>query len=400
MKKISARLYFSVLGRGMYQVAQWVVNLFWNKKNGIIAKFMWAILGTSAAVVMALLAIAFIVSLCDTYYGKYYKEAHCYDPDCIHSEFLGKNIYYHNIDDGRGYVFNSKTEEKILRHVTWISKPKDNDSLICFCDGKKRGYFSKNSGKVVIPAKYNHAWVFSDGLASVDDNGTINFIDGTGQVVIDNVAPYVPKMDGLFFYGGYCVVDDNCGEITNLIDKNGKIVLPQEYSSIQSVPDCGLWIVRKGKLQGVYDKDFRVLIPLSDCSVWVQEGTIRQTLPNHTVRNYSLSGELMSDFYVAHVRMLEYAKDEILYRRVQAEEFDDNDKLVNIPQYETYHPTATARLRAYVAGDLYEGLMTADGHVVTMPLYKDIEAIGPDLYLCETTNDDRLILNGKGEIVK
>jgi hypothetical protein len=108
----------------------------------------------------------------------------------------------------------------------------------------------------------------------------------------------------------------------------------------------------------------------------------------------------MSDFYVAHVRMLEYAKDEILYRRVQAEEFDDNDELVNIPQYETYHPTATARLRAYVAGDLYEGLMTADGHVVTMPLYKDIEAIGPDLYLCETTNDDRLILNGKGEIVK
>ena len=400
MKKISARLYFSVLGRGMYQVAQRVVNLFWNKKNGIIAKFMWAILGTSAAVVMALLAIAFIVSLCDTYYDKHYKEAHCYDPDCIHSEFLGKNIYYHNIDDGRGYVFNSKTEEKILRHVTWISKPKDNDSLICFCDGKKRGYFSKNSGKVVIPAKYNHAWVFSDGLASVDDNGTINFIDGTGQVVIDNVAPYVPKMDGLFFYGGYCVVDDNCGEITNLIDKNGKIVLPQEYSSIQSVPDCGLWIVRKDELQGVYDKDFRVLIPLSDCSVWVQEGTIRQTLPNHTVRNYSLSGELMSDFYVAHVRMLEYAKDEILYRRVQAEEFDDNDELVNIPQYETYHPTATARLRAYVAGDLYEGLMTADGHVVTMPLYKDIEAIGPDLYLCETTNDDRLILNGKGEIVK
>lgn len=400
MKKVSAKMYFSVLWRGLCQVAQWVVNLFWNKKNGVIAKFVWTVLATSAAVVMTILAVVFIVSICDTYYDKHYKEAHCYDPDCIHSEFLGKNIYYHNLDDGRGYVFNSKTEEKILRHITWISRPMDNDSLICFCDGKKRGYFSKNTGEVVIPAKYNHAWVFSDGLACVDDNGTINFIDGTGQVVIDNVAPYVPKMDGLFFYGGYCVVDDNCGEITNLIDKSGKNVLPQEYTSIQGVPDCGLWIVKKGEMQGVYDRDFRVLIPLSDCSVWVQEGTIKQTLPNHTIKNYTLSGELINDFYIATIRKLEYEMDDVLYRRVQVEDIDDSGELTEMPQYEAYHPTATARLRAYVAGDLYEGLMTAEGRVVTMPLYKDIEAIGPDLYLCETTNDDRLILNGKGEIVK
>ena len=52
MKKVSARLFFSVLGRGLYQVAQWVVNLCWNKKNGVIAKFVWTVLATSAAVVM------------------------------------------------------------------------------------------------------------------------------------------------------------------------------------------------------------------------------------------------------------------------------------------------------------------------------------------------------------
>ena len=43
--------------------------------------------------------------------------------------------------------------------------------------------------------------------------------------------------------------------------------------------------------------------------------------------------------------------------------------------------------------------MTADGHVVTMPLYESIEAIGPDLYLGTTTNDDNVIVNGKGEKV-
>ena len=44
--------------------------------------------------------------------------------------------------------------------------------------------------------------------------------------------------------------------------------------------------------------------------------------------------------------------------------------------------------------------MTADGHVVTRPLYSDIDAIDYDLYLCETTNYDKVIVNGKGEVVK
>ena len=82
---------------------------------------------------------------------------------------------------------------------------------------------------------------------------------------------------------------------------------------------------------------------------------------------------------------------------VTNDEFENDD---NIPYMEAYHPKATARLRAYVAGDLYEGLMTADGHALTKPLYQDIEAIGPDLYMCKTTNCDWVILNGKGEIVK
>ena len=112
---------------------------------------------------------------------------------------------------------------------------------------------------------------------------------------------------------------------------------------------------------------------------------------------YDLQGGLINDFYIANVRSLEYEKDEILYRRSTNDEFENDD---NIPYMEAYHPKATARLRAYVAGDLYEGLMMADGHAVTKPLYQDIEAIGPDLYMCKTTNCDWVMLNGKGEIVK
>ena len=78
---------------------------------------------------------------------------------------------------------------------------------------------------------------------------------------------------------------------------------------------------------------------------------------------------------------------------------DDDDDIVE-DQEDCYHPKATARLRAYVVGDGYEGFMTADGHKVTMPLYKDIEALEQDLYLCTSTNYDKVIVNGKGEVVR
>ena len=76
------------------------------------------------------------------------------------------------------------------------------------------------------------------------------------------------------------------------------------------------------------------------------------------------------------------------------------DESVPSTDIESYHPKATARMRAYVAGDDFEGLVSPDGHIVTMPLYKSIVAIGYDLYLCSSINCDKVIVNGKGEIVK
>ena len=63
-----------------------------------------------------------------------------------------------------------------------------------------------------------------------------------------------------------------------------------------------------------------------------------------------------------------------------------------VPVTQSYHPKAVARLRAHMAGDGYERLMTADGHKVTMPLYWEIEALGHELYLCSSKNGDKLIV--------
>lgn len=43
--------------------------------------------------------------------------------------------------------------------------------------------------------------------------------------------------------------------------------------------------------------------------------------------------------------------------------------------------------------------MTADGHMVTLPEYDCIEAVGPDTYICTISNDDKVVLNGEGKKV-
>ena len=272
--------------------------------------------------------------------------------------------------------------------MAWIAKPTGKDSLICFSDGKKRGYFSKNTGRVVIEPKYDHAWIFSDGIASVEEGGYIKFIDATGKVVIDKKMSYIPDMEGYVFHGGYCVVDTDDGEQCGLMDMTGKIVLPLEYSSINPTNDFELWRVRKGKEMALFDKELKTVIPLMECFIYIGEGTIDVTMSDHTMRKYDMKGKLINDFYISDVRTLEYEKDEILYR---TRTHDDDGSEYAVPFVESYHPKATARLRAYVAGE---------GYVVMMPLYKDIEALDHDLYLCTSTNYDKVIVNGKGEIVK
>ena len=399
MEKISAKEFFTVMWRGVCQVFGWVAGLFGYKRDGKFGKCVWRLFAVSVAVIVAIVAVALVASVGGDIYQKCYGKYHCYDSDCYYSEYISQNVYFHNTFDGKGYVFNSQTGRKTVKGVEWIVEPQDDDSLVCFSNGKKRGYFSKKTGELVIEPTYTHAWMFSEGLAGVEENGFIKFIDATGKVVIDNGLVYEEDYDYVF-HGGYCKLTPDGGEHYGLMDKTGKVALPAIYDQVCLCEDEDLWTVEKEGEEGVFDMDMKPVVPLMECSIYIAEGTIDVTMPDHTMRKYDLEGQLINDFYIASVRMMEYEKEEILYRRDSSETDGDDGDVYCDESEETFHPKSTARLRAYVAGDGYEGLMSADGHVVTMPLYKNIEAIGFDLYLCEVSNSDKVIVNGKGEIVR
>lgn len=404
MKKVSAKMFFTVLWRGVRQAVGWFFGLFGYKRDGKFAKCVWGVFATSAAFLMAMLAIISAIAIINEMKHRY---SECDDLDCCENTFVSRDIYYHDHGDGKGYIFNTLTGERTIKHIAWIAQPMDNDSLVCFSDGKKRGYFNKYTGKIVVPAKYEHAWVFSDGLASVDEDGIIKFIDTTGKVVIEPDLRYNPWMDGYVFHDGYCVVDSKDGNFHGLMDKTGMMVLPAEYNNIQVYNDS-LICVEKGKEMGVLNKNLKPILPLRECVITCCEESIDVMMPNNTMQKYDLAGNLINDFCIYSVRIMEYETDAVVYvKPVEPtlscldEEEDSNWSAGDYSEPPSfYHPKATARLRAYSAGYSREGLMTADGHIVTMPSYTNIEAIGPDLYLCTTDNTTSVVLNGKGQEVR
>jgi hypothetical protein len=169
------------------------------------------------------------------------------------------------------------------------------------------------------------------------------------------------------------------------------------YNEITPSSNYEFWKVRTGNEEAVYDKDMKTIIPLTECSLNLYDDEICMTLPDHTMRKYDMKGHLIHDFYIVGVRDLEYESPEIINRPPTSNVVSDE---ITETIDESYRPRAIAKLRAYTAGKNYDGLMTRDGHPVTMPLYENIEAIGPDLYLCTVSNEDKVVVNGKGELVK
>ena len=394
MRKISTKMFFTVVWRGICQVLGWFFGLFGYKREGKFAKCVWGMFSISAAILMTILAGIAI-------YGCYeHFERKCRFANYVEEKggtYVSSTLgYFPDYDGNKGYIFNKQTREKVLKGVDWIALPLGKDSLVCFSSDNKRGYFNAKNGKVVVEPKYDHAWIFSDGLGAVEEDGRIKFLDSTGKIVIDNGMKYDGASDGYVFHGGYIAVCAQASEKYGLMDKTGNMVLPLEYDYIDIANNLEYWLVRKDKQWAVYDKNMKQILPFIDGYVYITDGSIDVTMSDHTMRKYDFEGNLINDFYISETRHLTYDTGEVYYAKDSYTD-DDGDEQEYL---EERNKQATARLRAYAAGDGYEGLMTPEGHVITMPLYKNIEAIGPDTYLGTVSDGDKVIVNGKGEVVR
>ena len=275
-------------------IANWFTVILGMRDDSKYGKILRRTVGSCFAFLMLLLAIA---AGWDFYRTACYRLAldKYYDDSYYDTQYISRNVTYYTYYDEDGYLKTSDGK-KTITGIKWIAKPLGMDSLICYSDGKKRGYFNMFTGKPVIEPKYSHAWIFSDGLASVDDGGWIKFIDASGKVVIDPQIPYIPGAEGYVFHNNRCIVHNERRDRFGLLDKQGKWVLQPEYFSIES--SGNFWVVDNGEGKSVLDSTLNTVIPFTKGQIWVSSEYISVTLSNHIIQRYDHSGEIINDFYI------------------------------------------------------------------------------------------------------
>lgn len=391
------KLFWCGLTGILASVAAWITVVLGMKDDSKYGKFIRRVVGSCFAALVLLFTLNVLWSVVDSVW----RVADCewFKPETVdwyNNQELSSFITYHEDCYGNnGYLFN-QDKKKILKGISWIAKPLGEDSLVCYSSGEKRGYFNLYTGKITIKPMFSHAWIFSDGLASVDDNGWIKFIDHTGKIVIDNHIPYRPYEDGYVFHNGHCTLHNEKGDKLGLIDKHGKWALKPEFSTIESADS--FWIVSKGGNMSILNFNLETVIPYMKARLWIQDDVIEATMEDHTIRTYSFTGEIIEDFYISEVSQLFYDTNEILYTTTKS--YDDEGHLIseNIND-ETSTRSAIAHCRRYQAEYNWYGLITPEGRIITPPSYSDITAIGPDLYLCKTDYEHGVIIDGKGNRV-
>ena len=145
----------------------------------------------------------------------------------------------------------AKEEAEERKRLAEDDKKYDSFSKITIF-GKKIGF--KKDGVVVIPAKYDYAWKFSEGLAAVALKGKWGYIDKSGKEVIpikyDCPEPFREGWAKVKLNGKY-----------GYIDKTGKEVIPIKYDYVNDFSE-GLASVKLNGKCGYIDKAGKEVIPI------------------------------------------------------------------------------------------------------------------------------------------
>lgn len=254
-------------------------------------------------------------------------------------------------DDGKVSIKNATTGKITIKDIKldWTASSR-NDSLAVFCSEGKRGYYNMYTGEIAVPAQYRRAWVFSEGLAGVQRNGKIGFINRKGDVVIDYQYPYHGNsLSEFVFNDGHCVVADTTGKC-GVINRTGEWLIGPEYDYVKTY------------------KEYAIV---------TKAGVTKQL---------SYDGKVLNSFVLETVKELTYEAKE---------RYENREGELEYVKY-----TVDTGLFAYCVGGRY-GLMDANCHRLTEPLYRSITAVNKNMFRATLLDYySEVILNAKGEVMK
>lgn len=338
-------------------------------------KVVWRIFSVSATVVTLCLAIILSMALYNIIDDKIVRSKPMDDLYLIeyYGSYVSPYVIYCDYYQ-KGFLYNAVTGEKTLTNINWICKSSDGDSLAFFSADKKRGYFNRFTGELVIPAQYEKAWVFSEGVAWVKKDGVLSLIDHDGNPVLDRTFPYTERIDDYCFHNGLCaMLGDN--ECIGIINMQGEWVVEPNYQYIQR--ERGFWRVETyDDLYGLFDKNGYVFLPAEYDRINVDAEYVYVHTSEHYDQIIDFEGNIIccNDFY------------EVVKMYYTTDESDENGCWKKAP----------TNIWKYRTSDGYYGLIDRNGNVITPPSYYDIDAIDVDKYVCSSIKGT-VILNDKGK---
>ena len=253
--------------------------------------------------------------------------------------------------DGNVTIMNKETGEVTAEKIKfdWTSSS-PNDSLGVFCSDGKRGYYNSYTGKIVVPAQYHRAWIFSEGLAAVQKNGMIGFINRKGEVAIPFRYPYHGNpLSSFVFDNGHCIVADTTGKC-GVINRKGDWIIQPKYDNID-----------------IYDE-----------YVIASSAGIRKQL--------TYEEKVINSFVVDNIEALTYKEKERCENK--------NGEIIYLDR------EVKTGLFSYRVGGRC-GLMDANCRRLTGPLYSRIIAVDKNMYRALLLDSySEVILNSRGEVMK
>lgn len=226
----------------------------------------WKKILISAFCVLAVGLTVFACLLAQIYYDKYHKVEYWE----THPKHVSPNILlvhgYHGMNGFEQLkdVRTGRFTTPELNHI-FINEYNEEDSLVVFrTKDRLRGYLNVNTGQIIIPAQYNRAWNFSEGLAGVLADGVVSFIKEDGQPAFEQTFPinYNTNYEDIAFqfHDGLCVMRTMEGKM-GMINTRGEWVVEPVYNDIHA-PRNGYRIVSDGSHYGLLTIDGQPALPL------------------------------------------------------------------------------------------------------------------------------------------
>ena len=270
-----------------------------------------------------------------------------------------------------------------------ISIPESDDTLAIFFQNGLRGFISLRSGKVVIAAKFTHAYHFSENLAVVSNlENKLGVIDRKGEIKVPFKYSFIQHFtdygdDPLYsFSNGLCIITDN--DNFGLIDSSGIEKLAPVYEKIK-IETTGYYTTLLDNKWGLFDNSFSSILGNEYQSISVLESGI---IVSKDGLDYLLSfdgKQKKGNSICSNAFPLQYVSSE-------SEDYTSSE--------DSYSDAKSCPGWTVIKKENGVGLMrNSDRKLIINCQYSAIKALSDNLFRCKLDDESYVIYDQNGNIV-